>query len=230
MPLSRRQALSAGGSALALGAVIGTRAFAAPASPEKSVDPDAALQQLKEGNERFAAGRPLHSDYSAKTAASAEIRNPIAAILSCSDARMPTEIIFDQAPGDLYVLRSAGNVLDQSVMAGLDYAVHFLKVPVILVLGHTDCGVVTLATQLVRMRKELPEPLAGVIKSIETAVITAHARHPRDMAAAAIEENVELAAKRLGKDSTILSEALAASKVRAAGGLFDHATGKVKFL
>ena len=224
--LTRRKVLSAAGVLLAASMV---PAFAR--EPQKGpVSPDDALKRLLAGNERYAANAPQQRDYSAARLAGAEVTAPVAAILSCSDSRVPAEIIFDQAPGGLFVIRVAGNVLNEDSLASLEYAVKYLSVPLVMVLGHTDCGALVFAAQLVRQRTELPGRVAGLVKSLQSAVITAHGRHPRDLVGAAIEENVKLNVKGLAKEQPILSEALGSDKVRAVGALFDPMTGKVKLL
>ena len=110
--------------------------------------------------------------------------------------------------------------------ASLEYAVKFLGVPLLMVLGHTNCGAVAAAVKVVKERIELPGHLPELIKSIEPAVIAAHGRHPSDLVAAAIEENVRLNVKRLIDDTPIMSDALAAKKIDVVGGIYDIATGK----
>ena len=157
-------------------------------------------------------------------------QHPIAAILSCADSRVAPELAFDQGPGDLFVVRLAGNFVDDDGLASLEYAVKFLGVPLLMVLGHTNCGAVAAAVKVVTERAELPGHLPELIKAIEPAVIAAHARHPSDLVAATIEENVKLNVKRMKDDEPILSEALAAKKIAAVGGVYDLATGKVTLI
>jgi carbonic anhydrase len=183
-----------------------------------------------EGNARYAANAPNERDFSAGRAARAGAQFPIAAILSCSDSRVVPDLVFDQSPGDLFVVRLAGNFLDDDGLASLEYAVKFLGAPLLLVVGHTNCGAVAAAVKVVMERAVLPGHLPELIKAIEPAVIAAHARHPSDLVAAAIEENVKLNVTRMKDDKPILSEALAAKKIAAYGGVYDIATGKVNLL
>src|SRR5215813_6822940 len=115
----------------------------------------------------------------------------------CSDSRVAPELLFDQGPGDVFVVRLAGNFLDDDGFASLEYAVKFLGAPLVMILGHTNCGAIDAAIKVVKEGIELPGHLPELIKSIEPAVIAAHARHPSDLVAAAIEENVRLNMKRL---------------------------------
>jgi len=229
--LSRRSVMAGAASLLAASALpfIPARAEQ-PASlepPPNAIPPAEALDRLMQGNTRYAANAPLEKDYSAGRAARVSAQFPIAAILGCSDSRVSPELAFDQGPGDLFVVRLAGNFLDDDGFASLEYAVQFLGAPLVMVLGHTNCGAVSAAIKVVKERVELPGHLPDLIKSIEPAVIAAHGRHPGDLLAAAIEENVRINVKRLIDDAPILSEALAAKKIAVAGGIYDLATGKI---
>jgi carbonic anhydrase len=155
------------------------------------------------------------------------VQYPIVAVLSCSDSRVAPELVFDQGPGDVFVVRLAGNFLNDDGFASLEYAVKFLGAPLVMVLGHTNCGAVAAAVKVVQEHAELPGHLPDLVKSIEPAVIAAHAKHPSDLVAAAIEENVRLNTKRLVDDAPILTDAFAAKKLNVVGGIYDLATGKV---
>jgi carbonic anhydrase len=225
--------MAGAGAAFAAAALPSASVFAAEPPKEgapNAISPDAALQRLIQGNERYAANAPSERDFSAGRAARASAQFPIAAILGCSDSRVVPDLVFDQSPGDLFVVRLAGNFLDDDGLASLEYAVKFLGAPLLMVLGHTNCGAVSAAVKVVTERAQLPGHLPDLVKSIEPAVIAAHARHPSDLVAATIEENVKLNVKRMKDDEPILSEALAAKKIAAVGGVYDITTGKVNLL
>ncbi len=200
-----------------------------PPAPN-AIPPEEALDRLMQGNARYVANTPNQRDFSAARAARAEAQFPIAAIVSCSDSRVVPELVFDQSPGDLFVVRLAGNVVNEDAYASLEYAVKYLGVPQILVLGHSNCGAVASAIKVVMQRIELPGHLPDLMKAIEPAVVAAHARHSSDFLAAAIEENVRLSKQRLKKDSPIITEALEAKTIGISGGVYDIATGKVTLL
>ncbi len=106
-------------------------------------NPASAWKALKEGNERFVAGQPAHPSQSVDHRASlAAGQRPIAVLFGCSDSRVAAEIIFDQGLGDMFVVRTAGHVLDSAVLGSIEYAVAVLEVPLIVVLGHDSCGAV----------------------------------------------------------------------------------------
>ena len=232
--LSRRSVMA--GAATLLAASTLPIAFARADQPvtttpaPNAIPPAEALDRLMQGNARYAAGEAECKDFSAGRAERVAGQYPIAAILSCSDSRVVPELAFDQGPGDIFVVRLAGNFLDDDGFASLEYAVHFLGAPLVMVLGHTNCGAISAAVKVVTERAELPGHLPELIKSIEPAVIAAHGRHPSDLVAAAIEENVRLNVKRLIDDAPILSDALAARKIAVSGGIYDIATGKVNLI
>lgn len=231
--LSRRHLMLGAGATLAASTLPWSRGWAAePAAADapNAIAPEVALERLMQGNARYAANAPEQRDFSAGRAARASAQYPIAAILSCADSRVSPELVFDQGPGDLFVVRLAGNFVDDDGLASLEYAVKFLGAPLVMVLGHTNCGAVAAAVKVVMERAVLPGHLPELIKSIEPAVIAAHDRHPSNLVAAAIEENVKLNVTRMKGDEPILSEALAAKKIAAVGGVYDIATGKVSLL
>jgi len=234
LPVWSRRSVMAGAAAfLAASAVPFAPGRAAePPGPDapNAIPPAAALDRLMHGNARYAANEPVEKDFSVGRAARVEAQFPIAAILGCSDSRVSPELLFDQGPGDLFVVRLAGNFLDDDGFASLEYAVQFLGAPLVMVLGHTNCGAVAAAVKVVKERAELPGHLPELIKAIEPAVIAAHGRHPSDLVAAAIEENVRINVKRLIDDAPIMSDALAAKKIAVSGGIYDLATGKVNLI
>lgn len=125
---------------------------------EKEIDnptPDAAWQRMKEGNLRFISGTPEHprQDIERRTEL-AHNQRPIAALFGCSDSRLAAEIIFDLGLGDLFVIRNAGQIVSTSVLGSLEFAVTELKVPLVVVLGHDECGAVAAAIN----HQKLPNP------------------------------------------------------------------------
>jgi carbonic anhydrase len=229
---TRRQLMTGAAALVAASALPLVRAKAEDAivTPQNVIPPDQALDRLMQGNARYAANEPNERDFSHDRAERATAQYPIAAVLSCADSRVSPELLFDQSPGDVFVVRLAGNFLDDDGFASLEYAVKFLGAPLLMVLGHTNCGAIDAAIKVVKERIELPGHLPELIKSIEPAVIAAHARHPSDLLAAATEENVRLNMKRLKDNDPIMTEPLAAKKLAVAGGVYDIATGKVNLL
>ena len=195
-----------------------------------AIPPAEALDRLMQGNVRYAAGDSECKDFSAGRAERVVAQYPIVAVLSCSDSRVSPELAFDQGPGDVFVIRVAGNFVNDDGLASFEYAVKYLGVPLLMVLGHSNCGAVGATIKVVTEHAELPGHLPELVKAIEPAVIAAHGRHPSDLLAVAIEENVRLSVKHLIEDVPVLSDALAAKKIAIAGGVYDIATGKVNLI
>jgi carbonic anhydrase len=229
--LSRRAAILGAGAAITLGALSRARAEqpASTGPAPNAIPPAEALKRLMDGNARYAANQ-LTCDSATGREERVSVQYPIVAILGCADSRVSPQTAFDQGPGDVFAVRVAGNFVNEDGLASLEYAVKILGAPLIMVLGHTNCGAVDAAIKVVKDRAKLPGHLPELVKSIEPAVIAAHARHPSDLLAASIEENVKLNVERLKKDKPIVSEAYAAKKIDVVGGVYDLATGKIGLL
>ena len=189
--------------------------------------PDEALFDLMAGNERYLRGSWELRDYSAARAAAVEDHAPLAAILGCADARVAAELIFDRGPGDLFMVRVAGNFLSEYGLASMEYAVRFLEVPLLLVLGHTQCGALSTAVKIVQERSHLPGRLPYLIDAVEPAVHIAREKNPDDLLRAAIEENVRRQVQRLTTISPIINEAEAEGTTRVVGAVYELETGRV---
>ena len=171
--LSRRGLLAGAGAALAASTFPSSRLLAAEPPSEgapNAISPDEALQRLMDGNARYAANTPAIKDFSAGRAARVAKQYPFAAILSCADSRVAPELAFDQGPGELFVVRVAGNFVDDDGLASLEYGVKFLGVPLIMVLGHTNCGAVEATIKVVKDNAKLPGHLPGLVRAIKPAV------------------------------------------------------------
>ncbi len=230
--VSRRSVMAGAGALLAASAVPFARARAEdPKAPApNTIPPSEALDRLKQGNARYRAGEFNERDYFADRAARATAQYPIVAVLACADSRVPPEIVFDKGPGEVFVVRDAGNVVSTYGLASIEYAVVVLNVPLILVLGHSNCGAVAAALKSVRERSELPGHLPELVEAIQPAVIAAHGKHPSDLLAVSIEENVRLGMRRLKEQSEVIGGAVSTGKVSIKGGVYDLGTGEVKLI
>jgi len=205
-----------------------TPAWAAPPAPAaQHLSPDAALQRLLQGNARYVAGRPLPRNHAKGRAARAQGQRPVAAVLSCADSRVAPELLFDQGLGDLFVVRLAGNFVNDDALASMEYAVQYLEVPLLLVLGHSHCGAVSAAVKVVQEGAVLPGHLPGLAQAIQPAVESALRRQPGDLLAAATVQNVRHNVARLATAAPILADSAAAGATRTVGGVYDLATGTV---
>lgn len=228
---SRRQFLrcSAG---LIVGSLVGSSwaCLAGAAEPAPSrMTPDEALRTLIEGNQRYVRGEISFRDFSATRAALVATQSPHSVVLGCSDSRVAPELIFDQDRGDLFVVRVAGNFVNVDGLASIEYAVKFLGASLILVLGHTNCGAVDAAIKMVDQGAELPGHLPELLRELKPAVEAAK-REKGDLLANAIRANVQVSVADLQSARPILASAVAAGKLRIAGGIYDLATGKVEML
>ncbi|HEX4667528.1 MAG TPA: carbonic anhydrase [Chthoniobacterales bacterium] len=197
-------------------------AFAAD-HPASSVDPQAALAKLKEGNGRFAKSQVSTSKpTAAKRAETAQAQHPFAVILACADSRTSPEIVFDEGIGDLFVVRTAGNLVDDHALGSIEYAVEHLGVRLIVVLGHERCGAVTAALA----SDTAPGHVESLVRDIQPAVKATKGKpgNPLDLT---IAENARLMAAKI-RSGASLGEL--AKQVRVISAVYDLDTGKVEWI
>jgi len=195
--------------------------------PPNAITPAAALKRLQEGNARYAANAPNERDFSSGRAARAQAQYPIAAILSCADSRVVPDLVFDQSPGELFVVRVAGNVVSPNLLASLEYGVQFLGVPLIMVLGHSACGAVDAAIKVLKTGAQLPGHLPELIRAIKPAVIVAEKTQRGTLLDNAIAENVRRQVAQLRKSPPVVQKAYDDKTVDVVGGVYDIATGRI---
>ena len=199
-------------------------------SDVRDLTPDEALALLMDGNRRYLDGRHTPKNYSSAGIAGGREHASIAAILGCADARIGAELIFDRGPGDLFMVRLAGNFLTDEGLASMEFCVEFLNVPLLMVLGHTHCGAVTAAVQVVQSDVDLPGRLFVLTDAIEPSVLHAQMSNPEDLILAATEENVRRQVRRLCTISPVINAAQQAGHVKIVGAICDMDTGKVNLL
>lgn len=225
--ISRRGLLTAAAGTLAAASALDIRAEAADAAAlPNAISPDAALARLLEGNARYVANAPANKDFSAGRAARSAAQYPIACIVGCADAR----VAFDQGPGDLFVVRVAGNFVNTDSLASLEYGVQVLGAPLILVLGHSDCGAVKATIDVLKTNAALPGHLPTLIDAIRPSIDLAEKARAADPLAEAIAQNVRHNVRRLEQAGPIVAERVAHGQVKVVGGFYDIATGKVALL
>jgi carbonic anhydrase len=187
------------------------------------VHPQAAVNNLLAGNQRFVQGKRLNPRQSKlRLQETAVAQYPFAAILGCADSRVPAEIVFDQGLGDLFVVRVAGNVASQEAIGSLEYSTSVLGTQLILVLGHGNCGAVKAAVE----DKPLPGRIGVFVEQIKPAVEIARNK-AGNLQESAIIANVKYQAQRLEESSIILRNLVRDGKLKIVGGFYDLATGKV---
>jgi carbonic anhydrase len=220
---------SAAGLAASLLPGLSAAAAETPPAPN-SIPPNEALKRLMDGNARYATNTSTNIDYSAGRAARAQAQYPFASIVSCSDSRVAPELLFDQGPGDLFIVRVAGNFVNKDGLASLEYGALVLGSPLILVLGHTSCGAVDATIKVVKDGTKLPGHLPSLVDAIRPSVKAAMAEKPTDLLAAATIENVRQNVAYLKKDQPVLSDMMKLGKVNVVGGIYELATGKVRLI
>jgi carbonic anhydrase len=195
--------------------------------PPNAISPDEALRRLREGNARYAANTSTNKDFSAGRVARASAQYPFASIISCADSRVAPELAFDQGPGDLFVVRVAGNFVNEDGLASLEYGAVVLNVPLIMVLGHTNCGAVNATIKVVQDGTTLPGHLPSLVDAIRPAVVAAQAKRPADLLVEATAENVRLTVQRLSGAKPLLSDLVANGKLKVVGAVYGIASGRV---
>jgi len=197
------------------------------APPPNAIVPADALKRLMEGNARYAANTPNERDFSSGRAARAQAQYPIGAILGCADSRVAPELTFDQAPGDLFVARVAGNIVTPDLLASLEYGVQFLGAPLIIVLGHSGCGAVDAAIKVLKTKAVLPGKLPQLVGAIKPAVAAVEKAQNGTLLDNATAENVRRQVARLKRSAPVIANAYATKKIDIVGGVYDLATGKI---
>ncbi len=198
-----------------------------PFTPPASLD--AAITRLIEGNRRFVEERPLAPVPSAERIELASGQSPFATILGCSDSRVPIETIFDQQPGNLFVVRVAGNIVNDDGLASIEYGVTILDSILVVVLGHSQCGAVKAALDYVDTDSRLPGHMQCLADAIAPAA-RATQRTDGDWWRDAVIENVRMHAAAIEQRSRILGDAVRERRVRIAGATYDLHSGVVTFL
>jgi carbonic anhydrase len=201
-------------------------ALAGGRAPEDSA-PD-GLARLKEGNARFVAGKLRVHDIIGARREAVERHRPYAIILSCADARVPPELVFDENLGRIFVVRVAGNVADPVGLGSMEYAAQVLHAKLLVVLGHGSCGAVESAIA----GGEAPPHIAAILDRIAPAVARAKEKglNRSETLNAAIEENVRVQMQNIRRESSILKGMIDKGDVQMVGGVYNLRTGMVDFL
>ena len=200
-------------------------AFAKSMEHVPAVNPEAAVEKLIEGNNRYASGKVERPNQNQERRADVfkNGQHPYAVILTCSDSRVPPEVIFDCGIGDIFVIRTAGNVLDDVSIGSIEYAVEHLGTPLVIVMGHKKCGAVEAAVA----GGEAPGHIKNIVNQIKPAVLKAKARGGEVMDNS-IKNNVNLIVDKLEHSKPIISEFAETGKVKIIGAYYDLESGKVE--
>jgi carbonic anhydrase len=199
--------------------------FAAPRRvlAQTALSPDAALQELMDGNRRFSSDRltSCEHDLAILKQKTVDKQEPFAAVLSCADSRVPVELVFDQTIGHIFVTRVAGNFAAVEIIASLEYGAAVLGTKVIMVLGHSGCGAVKATIQA----KEVPGQISAIFSYIQPAVDQAGPN-----VEAASKANAKIQAALLREASTVISGLVKENKLKVVAAYYDLGTGVVSLL
>ncbi len=223
---SRRNLLKFGAGAIGTGVLtagLGSKlAFPDQAVAQDDINPDQALQRLMEGNQRFVNGR-LENPRRDRTRLTevAKTQKPFAAILGCADSRVPSEIIFDQGFGDLFICRVAGNIATPEEIGSLEFGSLVLGSKVIMVMGHKRCGAVDATIK----GAQVPGQIASLLDAIKPAIKDSE-NQTGDRLENATKANVLFQVEKL-KASPVISQLIQEGKLKVAGGYYDLDTGAV---
>jgi carbonic anhydrase len=211
--------------------LLSSNQFARAADPahsnQPSVAPAEAITKLKDGNSRYVSGSLQHPGQTAERRTElARTQHPFAAILSCSDSRVPPEVVFDQGIGDLFIVRVAGNVINDEGLGSLEYTVDHLGTRLILVLGHQRCGAVDAARETIAAKGKAPGHIESLVQAIKPAVEAT----AKDDLETTIKANVKNVVQALRSSTPILKADLDSGKIQVIGGYYSLDTGAVTFL
>lgn len=215
-------------------AVVSEFRVAAAAAPTgeaatPGISADQALQRLLDGNKRFVAGNLTSlGGLPQRRGQLVNGQSPFAVVVSCSDSRVPPELVFDQTLGEIFAIRTAGQVIDEAARSSIVYGVDALKAPLLLVLGHTGCGAVAAALAALT-GGTIPGYAYRFAEGIGPAVQSVLNR-PGDHLDNAVRANITMGVEQLRTAEPVLAEAVRAGRVKVAGGYYDLASGQVSIL
>ena len=207
--------------ALAIALQLSTASAAEPA-------PSKEWQRLMEGNARFVAGKTEHPrQNAARRTETAAGQKPFAIVVGCADSRTSPELLFDQGIGDLFVVRLAGNVVDDAALGSVEFAVAQLGARLIVVLGHEKCGAVSAAVDAVKGAPAAPGHIGSIVEAIKPAAasVSGEAGDPVENA---MKANIRKVAERLQKASPVLAPYVKSGELRVIGARYDLEDGKVQ--
>ena len=227
---NRRRFLSLAAAGVAAASVLGTgRAFAAGATT--SVTADEALARLKAGNEKYVtAPQVCAADLLKHREEVAKGQMPWAVILTCSDSRVPPELLFGGVGvGELFVARNAGNMADTATMGTIEYGVEHLGAPLVVVMGHERCGAVAAACEVVEKHTKFPGSIGPMVDAIVPAAEAVLGK-PGDFVDNAVRESAKRTATQIATKSEIVSHFVKDGKAKVLAARYDLDDGRIEFL
>ncbi len=225
----RREFLSLLTASIAATTLGAPYAFAAGATT--SVTADEALAKLKVGNEKFVSAPQLcAADLSKQREHVAKAQTPWATIITCSDSRVPPELLFGGlGVGELFVARNAGNMVDTATMGTIEYGAEHLGIPLVVVMGHERCGAVAAACEVVEKHTKLPGSIGPMVNAIVPAAKAVRGK-PGDFVDNTVRESAKRTAMKVASKSPIVSHLIKENKVKVLAARYDLDNGSVEFL
>lgn len=190
------------------------------------------VQLLKDGNARFVAGNPINRDLHAQVKQTSTGQFPYAAIVSCIDSRIPTEVIFDQGIGDVFNARVAGNFVNKDILGSLEFACKLAGSKVIVVMGHTSCGAVKGACDHAKLGNltQMLDKIMPAVDAVTTAPGTDRSSANLDFVNQVANKNVAMTIENIKTESPVLNEMYEKGEIDIVGAMYDVQTGAVEFL
>ena len=198
---------------------------------QSATTPSQAVEMLKEGNARFVSNSLTTRDYQSQVAQTASGQDPIAAVVSCIDSRIPTELVFDQGIGDVFNARIAGNFVNEDILGSLEFACKVAGAKAIVVMGHTSCGAIKGACDKAELGNltQMLDKIMPAVDAVETPEGTDRSSANIDFVNEVAVKNVELTLANIKTLSPVLNEMLEANEITIIGAMYDVASGKVSF-
>jgi carbonic anhydrase len=198
---------------------------------QSATTPSQAIEMLKQGNVRFTSGSTTSRDYQSQVSQTAGGQYPLAAVVSCIDSRIPTEIVFDQGIGDIFNARIAGNFVNEDILGSLEFACKVAGAKAIVVMGHTSCGAIKGACDKAELGNltQLLEKITPAVDAVETPEGADRSSANAAFVDAVAAKNVKLTLAKIRENSPVLKEMLEANEIEIIGAMYDVASGKVSF-
>lgn len=199
---------------------------------QSSLQPATVKDLLVEGNKRFTSKNPISRNYDAQIEQTSTGQFPFAAVVSCIDSRIPTEIIFDQGIGDIFNARIAGNFVNTDILGSLEFACKLAGSKLIVVMGHTSCGAVKGACDNAKLGNltAMLDKIMPAVNNTTTAEGEARDSSNLDFVNRVAEENVNLTIAKIKSDSEVLNTMYTDGDIDILGAIYDVKTGNVRFL
>lgn len=199
---------------------------------QAAVTPEMALQLLKDGNKRFLDKATISRSYDQQIELTTSGQYPFAAVVSCIDSRIPTEIVFDQGIGDIFNARIAGNFVNEDILGSLEFACKIAGSKLIVIMGHTSCGAVKGACDHAELGN-----LTAMLGKIKPALDSIKTEEGVDRSSSNIDfvnqvavQNVHLTVDKLKQDSPVLNEMIVNGEIQVVAAMYDVASGEVSFI